>query len=310
MRVACLIRLKERVQSVSMLVPWMRSGLLTLVVAVLLAGCGGGTRGSGGQFYEGFVGDSGGKALSNVMVTLLASGDSATSDAQGRFVIETEGLAGALDVMLEGDGFQATTTTAPVPADAKRVRLTLTVVSVGQRPQVTSTVEVVERTEAEGDSGRGDDGDDDSRDDDDGGSDDDDDQDDSNGDDGDDVGDDDGRDDSNDDDGSSGGDDDQDDSSDDSSGGSSGSGGGSDGSDDDGAPRDGDSKRAEGTISRLSSTSVTVSGVDFLLSSSSDLRDADGNPTSLSSFAVGQKVKARGRYQGGVLVLERLELDD
>lgn len=308
MRIACLIRMKERVRSVSILVPWMRAGFLTLVVAVLLAGCGGGTRGSGGQFYEGFVGDSGGKALPSVTVTLLASGDSATSDAQGRFVIETEGLAGTLDVMLEGEGFQATTTTAPVPADAKRVRLTLTVVSVGQRPQVTSTVEVVERTEAEDDSGRGDDGDDDSRDDDDDdGSGDDDDRDDSNRDD---VDDDDGRDDSNDDDGSSGGDDDQDDSRDDSSGGSSGSGGGSDGSDDGDAPRDGDSKRAEGTISRLSNTIVTVSGVDFLFSSSSDLRDADGNPTSLSSFAVGQRVKARGRYQGGVLILERLELDD
>jgi hypothetical protein len=305
MRLAYLIRVKARVQSASELVQGMRARLLTLVAVLVLAGCGGGTRGSGGQFYEGFVGDPAGKSLPNVTVTLLASGDSATSDTQGRFFIETQVLAGSLDLMLEGDGFEATTTTAPIPVGARRVRITLTV-SLGQEPRVTSSVEVVERTEAEGDAGRDDDGDN-SRDDSEDGARDDDDKDDS---DRDDLNDDDDQNDSNDDEGGSGSDDSQDDSSGDSSGGSNGSGEGSDDRDDDGDRRDGDSKTTEGTISRLSSTTVTVSGVDFTVSSASDFRDADGNPTSLSSFGVGQRVEARGRYQAGLLILERLELDD
>jgi hypothetical protein len=307
--IAYLTRMMTHAQLRERLVDRMAVALAAAFLALCLVSCGGGTRGSGGQFYDGFVGDPAGKALPNVTVTLLASGDSGVSDARGRFVIETQALAGALDVLLERDDFQATTTTAPVPADAKRVRLNLTV-SSGQRPTVTSSVEVVERTEGgsgrrPGESGRDDEGDDDSRDDSSGsdGSLDDDDRGESGNDDGDDDAD--SRDDS---------DDDRDDNQDDSSGGS---GGGSSGPDDGGrsgddgeAPRDGDTKRAEGELSRISGTTVTVSGIEFTLSSSSDLRDADGNPASLSSFSVGQKVKARGRYQSGVLVLERLELDD
>jgi hypothetical protein len=295
------------------------------VLVLFIGGCGGGTRGSGGQFYDGFVGDGTGKALPNVRVTLLASGDSAISDSRGLFSIQTDPLFGPLEVLLERDDLQASTTTTPVPVDAKRIRLTITV-SGGERPQVSASIQVVERRRDEsqseakpdrpggdddgrdGDSDHGrDDSNDDSSSDDSRGDDSNDDssEDDSNDSDSDDSDGDDSADDSHQD-GSSDGDSDGDDSVENDGDGDSGEGSG-DGQE---GPEDGDTKQAEGAITSLSGTTFIVEGVTFTVASSSELRDEDGNATNFDTFAVGQSVKARGRYQGGILILERLERED
>jgi hypothetical protein len=51
-----------------------------------------------------------------------------------------------------------------------------------------------------------------------------------------------------------------------------------------------------------------VSGISFNVTSSSEFRDAKGKDTTLASFSLGNSVRARGVYQGGKLLLTRLEM--
>lgn len=300
----------------------MIAKLRQLIIALLLLvgiGCGGGTRGSGGQLYEGFIGDESLKALPGLSVTIVQSGDSATSDEEGRFTIQTTSLAGKLSLLVEGSNISTTIETAEVPADATRIKLTITIPSSGSSG-ASATIEVTERrppkkpstpTGSGGGSNRpnddspSDEGEEDDSNDDNEDSDDD-------ADDGaeDNSDDDDGDSDSNDDPngGSSGGGSSDDgsgdsDGDDDDSGSSGGSGDGSGGD----SPQDGDKRDVTGTISSISGSSITVTGLEFHVTDDSEFRDLEGKESSLGNFNVGVSVRARGVYQSGKILLERLE---
>ncbi len=277
----------------------IRQILLTFTLIVGI-GCGGGTRGSGGQLYDGFIGDESLRALEGVNVTIAQSGDSGVSDQDGRFTIKTETLSGKLTLLIEGSGISTQLETTEVPADAIRVELTIKIPS-GGKPGASASIEVRERKTARptpsktpddsNDSSRGEDGDDsDDRD---------------NDDDSDNDSDDDSRDDNS---GSGRG------GSGDDSGGSNGGSGGSDGDDSDDdddsdsdSPKDGEKRDVEGAISSLSGSSVVVSGVEFNVTSSSEFRDVNGDKITLNGFKVGASARARGVYQSGKLLLERLQ---
>jgi hypothetical protein len=271
--------------------------LTPLLVILLGVGCGGGTRGSGGQLYDGFIGDESFKALPGVNITIVQSGDSAISDQDGRFTIRTQALSGQLTLLIDRDGVSTQLETAAVPEDATRIELTISIPTDG-RPGGSVAVEVRERRGSgpaptktpSSDSDDSDQPDDD---------DDDDDDNDGNGNDGDDSNDsDDEEDDSDSDSGGSG------DGADDSGGG--GSGGGDDDSNSD-SPTDGEKREVRGSLDAVSSLAVVVAGVEFKVTSSSEFRDSKGERVSLSDFKVGTAVRARGEFRSGQLLLERLE---
>lgn len=65
--------------------------LLLLLLMVVLSGCGGGTSGTGvTSVYDAVLQDGEGNALSGVTVTVLETGDSAVTDANGYFSIEVD----------------------------------------------------------------------------------------------------------------------------------------------------------------------------------------------------------------------------
>jgi hypothetical protein len=291
-----------------------------LVITVLLLsgiGCGGGTRGSGGQLYDGFIGDKSAKPLPGLSVTIVQSGDSAISDQDGRFTIETTPLSGQLSLLVEGNSISTTVQLGEVPEDAVRIKLSVTIPS-GGGSGATATVEVTERRPqrvpaTKTPAGSGEDSD---RPGNDGSSDNDDDADDENndidGDSGSNSGDDDNSDEGSDDDSNDDGSDDSpvdsgDD--DDNSGGNSGNGGsgsngGGSGSD---SPRDGDKRDVTGSISLISGSSVTAAGLEFVVTEDSEFRNSDGREATIGDFKIGTSVRARGVYQSGKLLLERLE---
>ncbi len=65
--------------------------LLLLLLIVISSGCGGGTSGTGvTSVYDAVLQDGEGNALSGVTVTVLETGDSAVTDANGHFSIEVD----------------------------------------------------------------------------------------------------------------------------------------------------------------------------------------------------------------------------
>jgi hypothetical protein len=64
-----------------------------------------------------------------------------------------------------------------------------------------------------------------------------------------------------------------------------------------------------GPIEMLSSSAVVVGGITFVPQTNTEYRDENGNQTTLSTFSVGDQVKARGQTQGSTVALTKLEID-
>ena len=269
------------------------SKIYTLFLALFVAlaiGCGGGTRGSGGQLFDGFVGDVNGKALIQVNVTVTETGDSAITDENGRFTIKTEDLSGEIEFLLESNSFSGTVVSQSVPSDASKIAVTF-VVGDGSRPEIKTEIEVKERRPTPSPTPRrtptpqesaspnptlDDHG------------------------------------------GNSGSDGSDDDSGSDDSGNHSGSGG-SDSSGSGGSPSataspspspgsgEEDNVDAEGALTLVSANLITVQAKSFVPAESTEYRNEDGDRVTLSDFAIGDTVRARGRFTNGVVVLQKLE---
>lgn len=101
-------------------------GLLSVVVLWISGvGCGGSTRGTGGVTVEGrLVAVVSLEPIAGVTVTALETGDSAISDLNGDFVIESEpGVP--VSFAIEDSSFQAQVTVTDIPSDAEIVTLTI-----------------------------------------------------------------------------------------------------------------------------------------------------------------------------------------
>ncbi|MCB0320931.1 MAG: hypothetical protein KDD60_08390 [Bdellovibrionales bacterium] len=71
-----------------------------------------------------------------------------------------------------------------------------------------------------------------------------------------------------------------------------------------------DERDAQGSIVAVNSSSISVSGVTFTITSQTRIRDEDGNSISASDLEVGQKVKVQGDCQGSTLVAKDIRIDD
>jgi len=261
------------------------NSICVLLLAAILGGCGGSTQGTGGVTVEGRLLEISGAPVNGALVTVVTSGDSATTDANGAFVVGAEGEQ--IELLFESGNTSAATAVQVTPNTRK-------VVATFKLDRARGRVETEDLEIEEDDDGRDDDPIEDDSDDDNGGDDDSaDDGDDSSDDD--DGGDSDGEneDDSPDEDREDGEDSDGD-----------GSGSGSSGGGED------IRREVRGTLEVISSVEVVVDGIRFAVLSTTEYRDENGVAVSAGYFSIGLEVKARGVERSGLLILERLEAED
>lgn len=302
---------------------------IVLLLITFLPGCGGSTRGTGGVTVEGRVQNTSGSPQSGVEVTILQTGDSSTTDEQGSYSIQSSALE-ALDLLLERGDFAAQINIPDVDLDTTRVIAEIQIDTASNQAAVTKVDKEKRRPAANEDdsssgSGKDDNNDDSSDDDSSPGNDDsdsgsgsnsgsDDDSSDDHGSSNSGSGsDDDSVDDSDDDGGDSGSgsaDDDSssDDTSDDDSDDSPGSGQGSSGN----PPPASGCQEVEltGPIQAISSSSISVGGIEFLVDAQTEVEDLNNDPIQLADLDVGENVQIKGECRSSVLFAERIRLED
>ena len=115
--------------------------LITKLFLFLLVGictaCGGGTTGTGVQTYEGQIVTTKEQPLQNVKVTILETGATDTTDANGSFSIPTEVSNSAVNLKLEGDNIDTTYQVKTTSASDSKVRVTIHIDEVTRNVEVT-----------------------------------------------------------------------------------------------------------------------------------------------------------------------------
>ena len=110
---------------------------MALFCWVVLAGCGGGSKGTGGDELYGKVLFANSQPAANVEVTTLASGDSATTDEDGEFRIEADLPVGDVSVGIDTGTFSSTVTIAGVPAEDSTIRCVIELDAQAQAARLT-----------------------------------------------------------------------------------------------------------------------------------------------------------------------------
>lgn len=101
---------------------------ILLVVVLLCGGCGGGTTGTGGTGsldFSGRVLSDSGSPIGNVTVTIQETGDTAITDNEGKFKIESNVTSAELTLLVETDSAQAMTTISGLPQTPAEVDVVL-----------------------------------------------------------------------------------------------------------------------------------------------------------------------------------------
>ena len=277
----------------------MKAKLNFMILAFVLCGlptCGGSSSGTGGITISGRVLESDGAAAENIQVTSVNSGDTTITDAAGDFAVISD-QAAEQQLQFEDMGFSATAQIADVPTAAKSISANFRLQRAENRVELENITVEESNSSSNSNSSSGSSSSSSS------------------------------TDNSNSSSGSSS-------SSSSSSGGNSSSSSGNSSSDDHGSSsssssgavddgsssssgagqggenEDGERVEEEGFLQSLTSAAVRVNDVIFVPTSATEYRDANENTSSLASFAVGDRVKARGEYVAGELILLRLEIDD
>jgi hypothetical protein len=249
----------------------------------LIIGCssGGGSSGTGGLRIQGVVVDpQTSKPISKTSVSISQTGDTATTDQNGNFVIDTDPLSGDIELIVENNTATSRTSLKNIPAETESVTCRLEFDERNKKTEVKD-ISITKKPRAEATKtprpsptpkSTIDNNDDDNS----GGNDD----------------------------GSSGGNGNND--GDDDSGNGSGNGNGNNNGGGSGNGNGGQEQEVEVTsnITALTSSSATVGGYVFTIDSETDF----GNRDSLSEFSVGERVEAKGKYQGQILIADKIKL--
>ena len=258
------------------------------IVTIGIPGCGGSTSGTGGVTVEGRLVELNNVPLRAAQITILQSGESAVSDSQGNFTINTP-FASAFELLIEDSGFTVQSKVENIPENAETLVIVITV-NRKDRSATSETKEIRQRERDDSSSDDQSESEDDS-DKEDGSSNDD-------------------KDDSNNGSGGSNNDDSSNDNSSNNGGKDNGDhNSGDDSSDDHSNPSDGKEYRQEGLISAITSTTVTVNGVTFVPTTKSEYRDRDGKKATLAMFVTGTRVRVQGKLRNGIIELDKLEAE-
>lgn len=103
-------------------------------------GCGGGTTGTGDvpTTLKGSLMTPEGTALSDVIMTVLETGDSDTSDGYGQFTVTTNLSSESVTLLLRLDDTETTTVISGIPSDAEIVEVAITMDVSGDAISVVS----------------------------------------------------------------------------------------------------------------------------------------------------------------------------
>lgn len=293
--------------------------LFAIFLTLLISSCAGGSRGTGGITFEGRITQLDGTPEPNFAVSILETGDTGLSDENGNFSIQTERRS-SYGLLFEREQFSAVSEVTEIPSNASRVRGSFVLDEENgevrnERIEIDEDSESDDEDRMDQDDSRDDDVSEDSSapsgsgpssDDDDSAFDDEQDDDnsssspsgsadsassdDDNSDDSNDGSSDDSRDDDDDD----SRDNDEEDEDDNDSGSS------DEGDDNDASCEEQD---ASGTITDLSTSSITVSGITFAITSETDI-DFDDEDREL---ALGQSVEVEGECENGILIADSIE---
>ena len=94
---------------------------LSLLITVLIIGCGGGTTGTGStgaSDFRGRIALDNGTPLSGVEVTVSETGESAVTDENGQFQFEASFTGAEVNLFLETSGLQGTLNLGEIPNDS------------------------------------------------------------------------------------------------------------------------------------------------------------------------------------------------
>jgi len=98
-----------------------------LALAFCISGCAGGSKGTGVVDYVGKVFSPNGEALPGITITVVETGSSDVTDAQGQFSINSEAVFGDVELLIDTARFSKTTVIGSVPSTAKVVTVTIEV---------------------------------------------------------------------------------------------------------------------------------------------------------------------------------------
>ena len=106
--------------------------VLAQFICVFLVSCGGGTSGTGLNEYEGRVTDISGAPVNGAVMTVQSTGDSATTDANGEFLITSEASGEEVSILAEAEGFSGHVKVRNVFPEHSRIRINMTIDRVKQ----------------------------------------------------------------------------------------------------------------------------------------------------------------------------------
>ena len=259
------------------------------ILCLILIGCGGGTSGTGGITVSGRVASTTNEPVTDAAVTVVETGQSTNTNSSGTFSLFASTQSN-FNLLVETDDISSALPVTGIDSDVSSVEIDVSV-DKENRTASTKKVEVKKKTSKDpmiDDSKKG------SNDDSSNGSNKDDDKDNKKDDKG-----------GNKDKGNNGSSsDDQDD--DDNSNHSP----GNNNSENNGNGNSCTKKDAEGIIAAISQTSITVSGITFVITSQTESRDEQESSALQSQFSVGDEVKVKGECNNSQLTAKRIEKED
>ncbi len=117
------------------------AAILALIVC-LCSGCGGGSKGTGGETFKGALVNNQGAPVPNISVVLPESGDETFTDAQGRFSLHADFSGNSVEVLLEGEDFSVTIYIDDVPPGTQVIVVTFALLRTGN--SVIPSIQAIE----------------------------------------------------------------------------------------------------------------------------------------------------------------------
>lgn len=283
--------------------PQIQAILFLCIILLLgfLGGCGGGTQGTGGIAIEGRILKADGTGLPDTTVTVAQTGDSTTTDPNGSFSLTTS-VVGDTSLLLENSTLSTEVAIGALSTNTASVRVTISVNEDDNSGSVNE-IEIEERDDdSENNSSGSNSGsnDDDDDDDDDSSSSESNDDDDDESEDNDDGSENEEEDDE--------GEDDDNDVNESSNSGNSGSNNGESGNGNQASSCE--DEDLTGPITEVSTSSITVGGITFIINTETRIEDANEDPISVGALSAGMLVRVQGECENESLIAERIRITE
>ena len=119
---------------------------LLAIFAVMIPGCGGGSRGTGTLTIEGRVLNTRGQAVQSADVTNLETGATTKTTSNGSFELVTESLSGELSFLIDTGAFEVTSRGGgQISEDVERIKVNITLNTTSAKPTAEQNITITNR---------------------------------------------------------------------------------------------------------------------------------------------------------------------